>query len=293
MVTARSFAARNHYEIDVDREFIALGACNVAAGLSQGFAVTGADSRTAVSDSMGGKTQVTGLVAAGDHCARSAFPHRSAAIPAGKCAWRGADFGGAGSVRLACAGALCRIREGELLVCLAAMLGVVVLGALQGIGLAVGLSLLVLLIRSSRPADALLGRLEGQQGFFDVSAHEGATAVPGVLIYRFAASVIFYNAAYFRRRLLAFVDATPGVATVILDAAPIVHLDSTGADTIADLADRTRARGVRLVIAGALPQVQQMLDRSGTAERLGPGRSFASLRAAVAAHESARMLIDT
>ncbi len=64
MVTARSFAARNKYEIDVDREFIALGACNIAAGLSQGFAVTGADSRTAISDVMGGKTQVTGLVAA-------------------------------------------------------------------------------------------------------------------------------------------------------------------------------------------------------------------------------------
>ena len=64
MVTARSFATRNRYEIDVDREFIALGACNVAAGLSQGFAVTGADSRTAIGDVMGGKSQVTGLVAA-------------------------------------------------------------------------------------------------------------------------------------------------------------------------------------------------------------------------------------
>ena len=64
MVTARSFATRNHYDVDVDREFIALGACNVAAGFSHGFAVTGADSRTAVSDAMGGKTQVTGLVAA-------------------------------------------------------------------------------------------------------------------------------------------------------------------------------------------------------------------------------------
>ena len=65
MVTARSFASRNRYEINVDREFIALGACNIASGLSQGFAVTGADSRTAMNDAAGGKTQVTGLVAAG------------------------------------------------------------------------------------------------------------------------------------------------------------------------------------------------------------------------------------
>src|SRR5262249_17225405 len=64
MVTARSFAARSRYDIDVDQEFIALGACQIASGLSQGFAVTGADSRTAVNDAMGGKTQVVGLTAA-------------------------------------------------------------------------------------------------------------------------------------------------------------------------------------------------------------------------------------
>lgn len=64
MVTARSFAARNRYDIDADQEFIALGACQITAGLSQGFAVTGADSRTAVNDAMGGKTQMVGLIAA-------------------------------------------------------------------------------------------------------------------------------------------------------------------------------------------------------------------------------------
>ena len=179
MVTARSFAARNRYEIDVDREFIALGACNIAAGLSQGFAVTGADSRTAVSDAMGGKTQVTGLVAAAAMAVVLLFftgplqylPGRalgavliSAAL--GLFDWRAL-------VRLY------RIREGEFLVCVAAMLGVVTLGALQGIGLAVALAMLVLLIRSSRPADAVLGRVEGLQGFHDLASHEGATACPG------------------------------------------------------------------------------------------------------------------
>src|SRR5262249_59029147 len=64
MVTARRFGARNHYDIDVDREFIALGACQIASGLSQAFAVSGADSRTAVNDAMGGKTQMVGLIAA-------------------------------------------------------------------------------------------------------------------------------------------------------------------------------------------------------------------------------------
>ena len=101
MITARSFAARNHYEIDVDREFIALGACNIAAGLSQGFAVTGADSRTAISDAMGGKTQVTGLVAAATMAHGPAVFYRSASVPADRAPRRGADVGSHGPLRLA------------------------------------------------------------------------------------------------------------------------------------------------------------------------------------------------
>ena len=137
MVTARSFAARNSYEIDVDREFIALGACNVAAGLSQGFAVTGADSRTAVSDAMGGKTQVTGLVAAATMALVLLFftgPLRylpSSALGAVLISAAIGLFDWKALVRFY------RIREGEFLVCVAAMLGVVALGALQGIGLAI------------------------------------------------------------------------------------------------------------------------------------------------------------
>ena len=237
MVTARSFAARNRYDIDVDRELIALGACNIAAGLSQGFAVTGADSRTAVNDSMGGKSQVTGLVAAATMAIVLLFftgPLQYLPV----C--------GLGAVLISAALGLFdwkamvrlyRIREGELVVCVAAMLGVVTLGALQGILMAIVLAMLVLLVRSSRPADGVLGRVEGLPGFHNVTRYEGATTVPGLVLYRFNASVIFFNAAYFKRRVLEVVAAIPDATWLVVDGAPIVHLDSTGADTIAELAD--------------------------------------------------------
>jgi MFS superfamily sulfate permease-like transporter len=64
MLTARSFAAKNRYDVDVDREFSALGAANIASALSQGFAISGADSRTAMSDAAGGRTRVAGLFVA-------------------------------------------------------------------------------------------------------------------------------------------------------------------------------------------------------------------------------------
>ena len=288
MVTARSFAAKNRYEIDVDREFVAIGACNVAAGLSQGFAVTGADSRTAVNDAMGGKTQVTGLVAAAAMALVLLFFTAPLQYLPGSALGAVLISAGLGLFDWRALVRFYRIQEGEFLVCLAAMLGVVTLGALQGIGLAVALAMLVLLVRSSRPADAVLGRVDALPGFFDLAGHEGAAAVPGLLLYRFTASVIFYNAAYFKRRVLAVADATPGTTALIVDGAPIVHLDSTGADTIAELADELNDRGIRLVIGGVLPQVRQMLVRSGALEHLGSDAMFPTLRAAVMAHESRR-----
>jgi high affinity sulfate transporter 1 len=285
MVTARSFAARNGYDIDVDREFIALGACNVAAGLSQGFAVTGADSRTAVSDFMGGKSQVTGLIAAAVMAAVLLFftgPLQYLPVS------------GLGAVLISAALGLFdwkamvrlyRIREGELAVCVAAMLGVVTLGALEGILVAVALAMLVLLIRSSRPADSVLGRVEGLSGFHNVARHDEATTIPGLVLYRFNASVIFFNAAYFKRRVLATVSGRPGTRWVVVDGGPIVHLDSTGADTLAALADELAAKGVRLMLADVHARVQRMLTRSGALERLGADAVFPTLRSAVEAYE--------
>jgi high affinity sulfate transporter 1 len=284
MVTARSFAARNRYEIDVDREFVALGACNVAAGLSQGFAVTGADSRTAMSDVMGGKTQVTGLVAAVAMALVLLFFTGPLRYLPGSALGAVLISAGIGLFDWRALVRFYRIQEGEFLVCVAAMLGVVALGALEGIMLAIALAMLVLLVRSSRPADAVLGRVEGLQGFYDLARHEGAAVVPGLILYRFTASVIFYNAPHFRRRVLAVAEANPGAAWLIVDGAPIVHLDSTGADTIATLADDLSRQGIRLVLGGALPQVQRMLERSGALERLGADAVFPTFRAAVEAY---------
>ena len=169
--------------------------------------------------------------------------------------------------------------------CVAATLGVVAIGALQGITISIGLAMLVLLIRSSRPADAVLGRVEGLQGFYDVAHFEGAKPIPGLVLYRFTSSLIFYNAPHFRKRVLAVADAHPGAKWLIVDGSSIVHLDSTGADTLVAIADDLAGRGIRLGIAAVYPQVQRMLESSGALERLGPDSVTRSLRAAVETHQ--------
>ena len=286
ILTARSFAERNHYEISVNREIIAFGGCNVAAGLSQGFAVTAADSRTAMNETAGGRTKVAGLVAAAAialvlvfftgplrYLPQSALGAVLIVAASGLFDWRAL-------VRFA------RIREGEFLVCVAAMLGVVILGALEGIGLAVGLAILVLLVRSSRPADAVLGRIEGVPGFHDLAGDERAATIRGLTLYRFTASVIFYNARYFKQRALAAALADREVKWLVIDGASIVHLDSTGADTIVELADELKARDIKLVIGGVLPQVRLMLERSGAIERIGRDALFHTVRSAVEAYST-------
>jgi high affinity sulfate transporter 1 len=286
MVTARSFASRNRYEINVDREFLALGACNIASGLSQGFAVTGADSRTAMNDAAGGKTQVAGLVAAGTIVLVLMFLTGPLQYLPASALGAVLIMAGVGLFDWRALVRFYRIREGEFLVCMTAMLGVVTLGALEGIGLSIALAMLVLLVRSSRPADAVLGRVDGLQGFYDVTRHEGAKPLPGLVLYRFNASVIFFNAPHFKQRVLAVADANQHVERLIVDGGPISHLDSTGADTIAGLADDLGRRNIRLALGGVVPQVQRMLERSGAMERLGPDAVFRTLRAAVADYES-------
>ncbi len=286
MVTARSFASRNRYEINVDREFVALGACNIASGLSQGFAVTGADSRTAMNDAAGGKTQLTGIIAAATIAVVLIFFTGVLRYLPNAALGAVLILAGIGLFDWRALVRFYRIREGEFLVCVAAMLGVVILGALQGIALAIALAMLVLLVRSSRPTDAVLGRVEGLQGFFDPSQHDGAKPLPGLLLYRFNASIIFYNAPYFKQRLLGAADANPDARWLIVDGGPITHLDSTGADTIAGLVDDLAGRNIRLAIGGVVPQVQRMLERSGALDRLGSDTVFETLRAAVARCES-------
>jgi len=255
---------------------------DLCAGLS---VVTGADSRTAVSDFMGGKSQVTGLVAAAAMALVLLFftgPLQYLPV----CALGAVLISAAvGLFDWKALVRLYRIHEGEFAVCVAAMLGVVTLGALQGILVSVAMAMLVLLHRSARPADGVLGRLEGVPGFHDIAHHQGAATIPGLVLYHFNAPVIFYNAGYFKRRVLAIVAASPGVKGLVVDGAPIDHLDSTGADTIAAIADELSAAGTRLIIAGAHSQVQWMLERSGALEHVGRDSIFPTLRSAVEAYQ--------
>ncbi len=281
MTTARGFAAKNGYVIDTNRDMIALGVCDLASGLSRGFVVSGAASRTAVADAAGGKSQVTGLVAAATMAAVLLFFTAPLAyLPAAALAailisavLSLFDFA---SLR-----GYYRVSRPELRHSIAAMLGVMTVGVLPGILLAVALALLRLLRLASHPHDAVLGLVEAKDGTLSAE-EEGGRTIPGLLIYRFDASLVFFNADYFRSRVLALSAGAPP-QWLLLYAKSIPFLDVTGADALNALRTELAERGTVLAIAGANGLFRAMLERAGVAERIGTAHLFPTARAGVQA----------
>jgi MFS superfamily sulfate permease-like transporter len=200
VLTAKSFARRNGYEINANQELIGFGACNLASGLAQGFPVTGADSRTAVNNAMGGKTQVVGLVAGGAMLLVLIVMTAPLASVPNTALAAVILVSAVGLFDLADLRELYRMSYREFLISVGTTLGVLFLGVLPGVLLAVALSLIWLLSVASRPNDAVLGRVRGLKGFHNVADYPEAKTIPGLLLYRFDSNVVFFNAEFARQR---------------------------------------------------------------------------------------------
>jgi high affinity sulfate transporter 1 len=255
MLTSRSFASKNKYDVDADREFAALGAANIASALSGGFAVSGADSRTAMGDATGGRTQVTGLVAGATIAVVLVFftsPLRYVPVAAlgavlVKAALSLVDIP---SLRM-----IYRIDRREFGLSILATLGVVAVGTIQAILVAVVLALLRFVRLVSRPKIEVLGKVEGIPGFHSVDRHPQAVTTPGLMLLRFNAPIVFFNAPYFKREVLAAAEtAGAPLKWLVLDMIPITMIDATGLYTAEELADTLKQRGV--VLAGAGRQTE-------------------------------------
>jgi len=284
MVTARGFAAKNRYDIDPNQEFIALGVANIGAGALQGFAVSGADSRTAMNDSVGGRSQATGLVAAGVIALTLLFltkplgwlPMAVLSAVLIKAAMSLLDLQSLVTLR--------RVSPQEFRLCLITLLGVITVGVLPGVVVAVGVAMLQLLIRASRPHDAVLGRIAGTNAYGDTATNPEAESFPGLIIYRFDASLVFFNADHFKARVRTVARESPTKARdFLLDAETMPYVDTTGAASLDQVIDDLEAEGIAMAIAAAKSPVRTMLDRTGLTERIGPERMFLTVESAVAA----------
>jgi high affinity sulfate transporter 1 len=195
---AKAAAEKTGEEIAPNQELVSHGPANLGSALSSGFVVVGSLSKTSVAMEAGAKTQVSSLVHGSLVVLTLLFlmplfrnlPHATLAAIVIEAMLGLANFSYLKNLR--------RVSPVEYAVALVAFLGVLFLGALQGIGLGVVLSLLLLIHRASHPGTAVLGKLPGEEMYRDILRHPEATTIPGLLLFRFDADLIFPNANYFQ-----------------------------------------------------------------------------------------------
>jgi MFS superfamily sulfate permease-like transporter len=249
---------KNRYEIDSNQEFIALGVADIGAGLLQGFAISGADSRTAVNDSVGGKSQVTGLVAAGLLILVLLVLTAPLALLPISVLSAVLINAAIGLFDLPSLIRLRRISRPEFRLSIITLLGVVTVGVLPGVLIAIGLALIQLLAKASRPHDAVLGRVQGTGGFHDIRSYPKAESFPGLIIYRFDASLVFFNADHFKSRVRSLVaEAKTEVRCFLLDAETMPMVDTSGAASLDEARVELAERGIVFAIAAAKGLTEQ------------------------------------
>ena len=280
MSTARGFAAKNGYAIDVNQDMIALGVSDLASGFSRGFVVSGADSRTAVADSAGGKTQLTALVAAATMAVVLLFLTRPIAYLPTAALAAILVSSALGLFDVASLQRYYRISRSEFWLSVVAMLGVMTVGVLPGVLIAVGLALLKLLRLASRPHDVVLGLVQEKDDVYSAVEEEGGRTIPGLIIYRFDSSLLFFNADHFKDRVRAIIrNANTKPKWFLFDVESVPVLDITGADALEELRAELAGLGVVLAIARAKGLFRVMLDRSGVTEKIGRQHIFPTVHA--------------
>jgi sulfate permease, SulP family len=261
IVTARGFAARIGERIDADQELLAIGVANLASGLSHGLPISASDSRTAVAEAAGSRTQVTSAIAA--------------VVVAAVMLWFAGllyhlPLAALGGILMASAWTLCdvgefvrlwRFRGISLAAALVTLVGVLALGIMEGILIGVVFSLILLLRAFAFPPTAVLGR--APDGTWHDTAHRpDAVAVPGLLVYRFSAPLFFANCSLFRDRIEALVDAAPQpLAGVVVDGGAIHDVDLMACEMLVELDRELAERGIALAFGNLRDRVRRDIER--------------------------------
>jgi MFS superfamily sulfate permease-like transporter len=267
--TASAFAARTGQEIHGNGEMMGIGMANLAAGFFQGFAVSTSASRTAVAERSGAKTQLTGVTGAVLIIVMIVFlpglfrnlPSPALAAVVITASLSLADIPGTAR--------LWRQRKEEFLLSIVAFAGVALLGVLQGIAIAVGLS--------------ILSRVEGIEGYHDVHTHSDARQLPGLVIYRFDAPLFFANAKTFRDQVRRLARSDPPPTWIVIAAEPVTDIDTTASDVLEELDGALRAQGISLVFAELKDPVRRKIERYGLARTIEPRDFYPTVETAVVA----------
>ena len=281
-VLSRAYAARTGTRVDPNQEMVGLGAANLAAGFFQGFPVSSSSSRTPVAEAAGARTQLTGIVGALTIAlllvvAPNLLEHLpSAALAAVVIA------SAIGLIEVNDLVRIYRIQRWEFWLSIVCLVGVAVLGAIPGIGLAIVIAVIEFLWDGWRPHSAVLGRAEGIKGYHDITRYPDARRIPGLVLFRWDAPLFFANAELFKDRVLdAAANSPTPVRWLVVAAEPVTSVDVTAADVLAELDRTLNEAGIELCFAELKDPVKDKLKRFGIFAQFGEDYFFPTVGAAV------------
>jgi high affinity sulfate transporter 1 len=279
---ARTFALKHHYTVDPRQEFLGLGAANLLVGLWQGYPVAGGLSQSAVNEKGGARTPLSlAFASAVIALVLLFFTGLFQSLPEAVLAaivliavkglidlkelrylWHASriDFGAAG----------------------VALAGVLVMGILDGVVVAVLASVVMVLGRVARPHVAFLGRIPGTDRYSDLVRHPENEAIPGVLAFRVEASLLYFNVDHVLETVLRRVRTESGLRRVVYDLSNTPYVDVAGARMLRRLHDELAGKDIELRVVGAHSEVRDRLRFEKLQDWVGPINRHVSLHEAVA-----------
>ena len=294
ILLAQSFAEKNGYEVDANQELRALGAANILASLGQGFPVSASQSRSAVVDAAGGHSQVAQLIAAAGLLLFLLFLTPLIALMPKVALGAILIVAAVGMLEMASLRTLLKIDRNEFSIAVGVTAVILLMGVVPGIIAGMLLSLIDVLYEISRPRDAVLRRLRSDGKFHDCLDEDESDSVPGLLVYRIYAPLIFANARYVMARIRELVDqAGVDLQCLVIDAQAISDMDVTAAQRFAKLHQELTERGIEIKLADSPRPFREQLNKVGLSTTLGDEHFYVSVKKAVESFEYQRIKRDT
>ena len=276
-----SFNTRRGEQVKPNREMIGIGSANIAAGFFRGFAVSASSSRTAVAEQSGAKSQLAGIVGAGIvvlllmwfNGLLANLPNSALAAVVIAAALSLTDVSLLARVR--------RVRPSAVLLSLVASAGVILLGVLEGIVVAVVLSILLFFHRNWWPHGEVLGRVPDREGWHSDPGGDGFAEHPDVVVFRWEAPLFFANSGIFADQVRDLAQQRRP-AWVVLQCEAITDIDVTAADMLERLDHELNAKGVHLAFVELRTRLRDLVHDYGLLTTLDRDHFYATIDEALA-----------
>ncbi|XP_061985613.1 probable sulfate transporter 3.3 isoform X2 [Populus nigra] len=296
IAVGRTFAALKNYQVDGNKEMMAIGFMNVIGSATSCYVTTGAFSRSAVNHNAGAKTAVSNVVMSVTVMVTLLFLMPLFQYTPNVVLGAIIVTAVIGLIDFPAACQIWKIDKFDFVVMLCAFFGVIFISVQDGLAIAVAISIFKILLLVTRPKTLILGNIPGTDIFRNLHHYKDATRIPGFLILSIEAPINFANTTYLKERILRWINEyeteedikkQSSIHFLILDLSAVSAIDTSGVSLFKDLKKAVENKGVQLVLVNPVGEVLEKLLRADDArDIMGPDTLYLTVGEAVAALSS-------